>query len=468
MTDEGPTRLLGHLATTALRGHLEVTATTSLTWLLEQSPELENRTIALLRGIDISLRNDLDWFAEEQLEDRSRPDVEGRLPGTAEAVVRIEAKFTAALTPEQLASYTPVPVVVLHPAYRGREVEDVIGAAALLVPGARFASMTWDDLFDALTVDLPDGVDRENVEQLRALADTATGLDVRPFGADASVESIADRKEDLSTLAVRASAIRDARDARLPRVTRDRWFDVARYFRTDQSWWGVLGLRRSWQELDPATPFWIRIHSDTSGFAQVRAAWEASEQKSGGRVEGGHLFFPLTLPLDVPGAGIERSLRGQVGEVIGGLAAAAALISGVDEPTGENEAPVDGRDELYRSLADEASRIVNPFGRLWPLGADADYEWRRYLPGGTSGTNAAVGLRRGWSERPDTVALWLRFHQTTVGFDDVVSRWSAAGRPDDGVLDRHLFFPLEVDLAALDAADQLKSRRDELLARYAV
>lgn len=134
--------------------------------------------LAVLAEGDVPVPGHLEWSAEEVLEDGSRPDSKGRLPGTDDPVVRIEAKFTAALTDEQLASYSPTPVVVLHPAHRAREVADVIGAAAKPVEGARFASITWDDLFEALTAGLAEGVDQENIFQLRDLADIATGLDV--------------------------------------------------------------------------------------------------------------------------------------------------------------------------------------------------------------------------------------------------------------------------------------------------
>lgn len=146
--------------------------------------------LAVLAEGDVPVPGHIEWSAEEVLEDGSRPGSQGRLPGTDDPVVRIEAKFTAALTDEQLASYSPTPVVVLHPAHRAREVADVIGAAAKPVEGARFASITWDDLFEALTAGLAEGVDQENIFQLRDLADIATGLDVGPFTADASLESV--------------------------------------------------------------------------------------------------------------------------------------------------------------------------------------------------------------------------------------------------------------------------------------
>lgn len=377
MADAQPTRLLGFLASTTLRGHLEVAATQSLTWLLGNSREVERRLLGLLQQIDVPVPDDLDWVAEAQLEDLSRPDVEGRLPGTKDPVVRIEAKFSAALTDEQLVSYSPTPVVVLHPAYRQREVEDVIGTAGQRVEGARFASMTWDDLFDALTADLPDGVDRENVGQLKSLADVATGLDVRPFGSKDSVESIAVRGEDLSALVVRASAIRGPAGGRLLPTTRDRCFDVFRYFPTKQSWWGALGLRKNWVALEPATPFWLRFHSSTSGFAELRAGWDSSGESLGGRIEGGHLFFPLELPRDIAGAGIERSLRDQTADLMRTLGDAAPGAPAPDNSTASEPSRDDeDREELYRSLVDAASRVVNPFGRVWPLGADADFERR--------------------------------------------------------------------------------------------
>ncbi len=201
--------------------------------------------LAVLAEGDVPVPGHIEWSAEEVLEDGSRPDSQGRLPGTDDPVVRIEAKFTAALTDEQLASYSPTPVVVLHPAHRAREVADVIGAAAKPVEGARFASITWDDLFEALTAGLAEGVDQENIFQLRDLADIATGLDVGPFTADASLESVAARREDLSSLAQRASAIRGPQGGRLMPTTRDRWFDVVRYFPTEQRRWAALGRRKA-------------------------------------------------------------------------------------------------------------------------------------------------------------------------------------------------------------------------------
>ena len=468
MANVEPTRLLGFLATTTLRGHLEVAATRGLAWMLNESTDLETRMLALLARGEVPVTAHLEWFAEEVLEDSSRPDIEGRLPGTADPVVRVEAKFTAALTDDQLVSYSPTPVVVLHPAFRAREVAEVIGAAADRVEGAQFGSMTWDDLFEALTAGLADGVDRENVAQLRDLADQATGLDVLPFSAEDSVESIASRQEDLSTLAERASAIRGPQGGRLLPATRDRWFHVARYIPTAQPWWAVMGLRKNWQQLDPVTPFWLRFHHDTTDFARLRAGWDAMSDRLGGRLEAGHLFFPLDLPRDVAGVATVRSLQEQVSALVERLGAAS--LSSRDAPSSaEGTASPTGGDETERlwSLVDRASRLLNDKGRLWPLGADGDFERRRYFPAGTAGSEAAVGLRRGWSSRSTNTPVWLRFHEKTRGFTDIVDRWTAAGRPDGGELDRHLFFPLNVGLAAPDALEQLTRRRDELVGRYA-
>jgi len=468
MANVEPTRLLGFLATTTLRGHLEVAATRGLAWMLNESTDLETRMLALLGTEGAPVLEHLEWFAEEVLEDSSRPDIEGRLPGTTDPVVRVEAKFTAALTDEQLVSYSPTPVVVLHPAYRAREVAEVIGAAAERVQGAQFGSITWDDLFEALNADLAAGVDRENVAQLRDLAEMATGLDVLPFAAEDSVESIASRHEDLSTLGERASAIRGPEGGRLMPATRDRWFHVVRYFPTEQPWWAAMGLRKNWQQLDPATPFWLRFHHDTTDFARLRASWKAMTDQLGGQVAAGHLFFPLRLPRDVAGVAIGRSLQEQVSALVERLAAASPD-STDRRSSAEATASLNDGDETERlwSLVDRASRIFNDKGRLWPLGADGDFERRRYFPAGTAGSDAAVGLRRSWSSGPNTVPVWLRFHEKTRGFGDIVERWNAAGRPDGGELDRHLFLPLDVDLAAPDALEQLTRRRDELMSRYA-
>lgn len=130
--------LAGHLAQTGyLTKHGEVLCTVGLTYLLEDRISRRAFEALLERTAGPVLPGPLSWIAEAQQADKGRPDLEGRTVDEV-AVVKVEAKITAALQSDQLASYASALaapstaggsgglLVVLVPEARRREADAVV------------------------------------------------------------------------------------------------------------------------------------------------------------------------------------------------------------------------------------------------------------------------------------------------------------------------------------------------------
>ncbi len=64
------------------------------------------------------------------------------------------------------------------------------------------------------------------------------------------------------------------------------------------------------------TPIWLRFHSETPGFDEVRKAMSRPEQALDVIEEGGHLFYGLIPPIDVEGSPLIADLADQANRVL--------------------------------------------------------------------------------------------------------------------------------------------------------
>ena len=105
------------------------------------------------------------------------------------------------------------------------------------------------------------------------------------------------------------------------------------------------------------------------------------------------------------------------------------------------------REEDLRQIVREVtSRVVGPVGRF-PMGDEAGYEHRRYIPGGDAapGVCCDVGVGTRFADEGAT-PFWLRYHRQTPGFTIVKERLLASPHaPNIRTEGRQLWLPLEAD-----------------------
>lgn len=315
-------RLLGFLASTFVISHHEVAATTSVAYLVGRSPGLEQALRNLIgTRSGVALNVPLQWTAEKVLPTGVRPDLQGSLADTP--TVRVEAKFGAVLTAEQVHAYRwepssggdrPSAVAVIVPAVRRVEAGRVIAAARTVsapdseLPEPWTGVITWDELIDGLEVGAT-AEDREDLDQLRSLITVSEGLDVPPFADGEPWSAIAERSEDL--IVVVDHATRPQIGAGTFPSSPDRHHTWRRYSELSPTTTFLsVGIRRDWLQLDPVTPIWLRFHRTTAQFSDLVA--RAGGTSLPWSTVDGHLFLPLTLPREVTGSAAARELAHQV------------------------------------------------------------------------------------------------------------------------------------------------------------
>jgi hypothetical protein len=325
--------ILGFLARTWVIRHREVAATTSVAHLLRQSEPLEAALRALISqraGLDLPIP--LRWTAEHVLPSGVRPDLEGCLDD--QPVVRIEAKFGAALTAAQLYAYrwdasaggqVPRAVALVLPAARASEGRRVVDAAVRLPApvglsvslGGWIGCLSWDELFDGLQVAVATAEDASDLTQLRALVAGAEALDVDPFVADETWADIGLRLPDLISVVDQASRPQPGITA--GRGEPDSQFHWRRYAQLAPTRTNVaLGILRDWEHRSPVTPIWIRFHRDTEDFPGVLSRARSIP----GRfcmIDKGNLIMPLQLPRDVTGSVAAADVARQLADLCGAL-----------------------------------------------------------------------------------------------------------------------------------------------------
>jgi hypothetical protein len=100
MTDD---RILGHLAQ-RFAVSAENIATEALTWLLGRSAAARAAMVGLVRSVGVDVPDELTFIGQVGSADTGRPDVVG-FDGSRRVRLLIEAKFAAALTPQQPSGY---------------------------------------------------------------------------------------------------------------------------------------------------------------------------------------------------------------------------------------------------------------------------------------------------------------------------------------------------------------------------
>jgi hypothetical protein len=325
-----PDRVLGFLASTFVITHHEVAATTSVAYLVGRSPGLEQALRSLISTRSgVALDAPLSWKAEPILPSGARPDLEGSLGDVPR--VRVEAKFGAVLTAEQVHAYRwdpstagalPSAVAVIVPAARHVEAARVIATARTLpspdleLPEPWTGIITWDELVDGMTAGA-NPHDREDLDQLRSLITVAEGLEVPPFTNDESWSAIAERYPDLVTVVDQAT--RPGVAAGPFPSSPDRQHTWRRYSELKPTTTNLsVGIRRDWLQLD------------TANFSDV-VARAGSTARPWTTVDG-HLFLPLTLPREVTGSVAARHLAQQVVAVCTELGLPTNALPGFHDP----------------------------------------------------------------------------------------------------------------------------------------
>jgi hypothetical protein len=314
-----PDRLLGYLTSRRAIREVEVAATTGLAWLLSRYPDVRRNLGAHLDSVGIRVGAESVWRAEHRTDSGGRADLAAVAPDES-VEARIEAKFGAQLAVSQILDYLRVangarliPVVVLHPADRQREIDRRIAEVREVEPQSDIVSLTWDRLCKVLIGGLDRGPARADVEQLRSLAAAATALDIPPFPDGVVGNELHDRIDDLQALAEAASRFAGEKGKLWPYRNLSPGLESGRYFALGGGLpEPAVGIRVGWVDQSPDRPIWLRFHSRTDGFDEAVDAWEKRRDNLGGDREYGHLFIPLELPRDIGGQDSVRALQVQV------------------------------------------------------------------------------------------------------------------------------------------------------------
>lgn len=319
--------LLGYLARFgSFSAQSEVLCTQGLTYLLRTHEDARAAladTVELLTGLAIG--DSLTWLAEATHEDRARPDLEAR---TADGVpvVNIEAKIGAELHESQLQSYVAhlqkhnareSALLVLVPKGRTSEATQVTSDALCLAGAGPWrvtdghrtgvAVMSWCELFDALQSGNAEQF-RHELEQLQAMYRVLSGDYIAPLASIEELRRWQDREADFLNLVDQVTRRLTTRHRLYP-MGFESWDDSApesesrgyrrRYVSPvdgDMRPFYCIGVRDSFAEW--VTPVWMRFHKDTVDFERIRQRIDASELRS--LESGGHIWIPLTVPINAP------------------------------------------------------------------------------------------------------------------------------------------------------------------------
>lgn len=346
--------LLGHLAKFgSLSMQAEVLCTQGLTHLLRTHSDARTAIATVIsEHIGVDIDPSLTWVAEAQQADGARPDLEaGTTDRDRVPVVKIEAKLSASLLPEQLQSYVndllhrnsaEGVLLVLVPRLRIEEAVRVAAESFTLagpgpwrpVVGRRIgvAVISWEELFASFEVG-EDQRFRFELEQLQAMYRELSGNSIAPLASNEDLGRLGERETDFIKLVDQVTRELTAHQRvfpmqveRLEEVPYDESPEESPYD------WQPKGYRRRYVSGPPGvadsyycigvrdsfaqwlTPIWMRFHKVTRHFAEIRRRIVASQLRS--LDSGGHIWIPLDIPLDVSQEQMVEALVRQVEAVV--------------------------------------------------------------------------------------------------------------------------------------------------------
>lgn len=344
--------LLGHLAHFGLfytQG--ELLCTQGLAFLLGKHAsarmalvvEIETRT-----GVRVS--HDLTWHAEVVQPDGGRPDLEGRTADLA-AIVKIEGKLGADMGPDQFRSYvlhlqqsvtenTRV-LLVLVPRGRTDEAKNVVTEAfgpsghdhwqSSECPAVRITVVSWEHLLTKLREHESDPLPRYEIEQLEAMYRVLSGNDILPLAGLDQLREWRKRETDFINLVdqttrrlIKKHASHSVypmlvvpSDQPPPEGLEDKGYRCRYLWPTpgSNSDSGFrIGVRDPFDGSD--TPIWLRFHREIPLFTVIRDRLERSHLATRLVPSGGHIWLPLSVPLNADAKQMVDELVAQAEEVI--------------------------------------------------------------------------------------------------------------------------------------------------------
>lgn len=338
--------LLGYLAKFgSFSKQSELLCTQGLTYLLQKH---EAARSVLAREVkartSIGIGDSLKWLAEARQEDLARPDLEAR---TADGVpvVKIEAKLGADLYADQLQSYeadlrqrnaSEAALLVLVPKGRTDGVAQVIvdafgpsGSEPWRVTNGRksggvvIATISWDELFDALRSAQEERF-RHELDQLEAMYRVLRDEFIAPLASIEDLRQWTERKADLINIVDEATRRLTTEHQTYPMGTEllevDSHEDEPGEYRrryvcscTDniESCY-CIGVRHSFAEW--VTPVWMRFRHDTGHFTRIRQRIEASSLDC--LDSAGHIWIPMHIPINASGEEMIQAIVEQAQEVL--------------------------------------------------------------------------------------------------------------------------------------------------------
>lgn len=330
--------LLGRLAGTGwFSRRAEVTATMSMTLLLEE--ELFKRSFlrALTKETGVDLHSVSSFHAESVLADGNRVDVEG-VDANGRPLVMVEAKFGALLTGGQIGGYfedqsqrlgagSAGVLVVLVPDYRVHEARllieslSAVGSTGVGRGTVSVVTMTWRGIVQLWEREL----EESKVERLLESphADLAQFEELcLAFGgmkSEGQVPSEWERLGERFLPVIDAVTSRLSEGKRLPLVTTSA-FAPSRYVESNlPGLFGALGIHQVLSD-DERFPLWLRFHRDTGkedgGIATIRARFTNSKYANRMRTDDGHVWIPMDVDEQLDDLGLVSSLIDECRELL--------------------------------------------------------------------------------------------------------------------------------------------------------
>lgn len=342
--------LLGHLAKFgSLSMQAEVLCTQGLTHILQTHSDAGAAMATVIREhTGIVIDPSLTWVPEAKQSDGARPDLEARTTNRV-PIVKVEAKLSASLLPEQLHSYVndlldrnsaEGVLLVLVPRRRIEEAARVAAESFTLAgPGPwrpvadwpiGVAVISWEELFASLETG-EDQRFRFELEQLQAMYRELSGNFIASLASNEDLSLLGERETDFINLVDQVTRELTAHQRVFPMQVepleegpydespeegpRDR---EPKGYRRRYVSPGVagsyycIGVRDSFAQW--LTPIWMRFHKVTGGFGDIRQRIVASQLRS--LDSGGHIWIPLDIPLDVSQEQMVEALVSQIEAVV--------------------------------------------------------------------------------------------------------------------------------------------------------
>ncbi|MET1075011.1 MAG: hypothetical protein ABWY11_20355 [Umezawaea sp.] len=365
-------RVLGHLARRFAVSEENI-ATVALTWILGRSKAERSAVIGLARSTGCDLPDDLNFIGQVGNPETGRPDIVGSDSDNRQRLV-IEAKFAAALTPQQPNGYlkqlrpdADSMVLVVAPAVRCptlwvellRQVDKTTAPAPSTIAGSTFlhrkvepratlAVIDWRRLVTRVLEALQaadESALAHDAEQLIALTESMDSSAFIPFGPADFAMHTAHQIDQLHPIIdlVRSKIAKDTRSVAMPDgpkqsygrifygwVLRSRKTKKVLWFGFHVSPWAEHGL----------TPLWIRVKISESWSRQrlLEALRGLREDGQSGVFEQNDTSFmiPVTIPHFVGRDEVAAALKEQVEDVFARL---DAVIPETEHPVPDKVTP---------------------------------------------------------------------------------------------------------------------------------